>query len=129
MVFNSFEFLFFLVIVLALYWGPLRRSVWGQNFMLLAVSYVFYGWWDWRFLSLLFLNSMIDYCSALALQRAESTAWRRIIILISLISNLGMLGFFKYYNFFADSLVRLFDTFGLHADLFTLQVILPVGIS
>jgi D-alanyl-lipoteichoic acid acyltransferase DltB (MBOAT superfamily) len=129
MVFNSFEFLFFLAIVLGLYWGPLRRSVWGQNLMLLIVSYVFYGWWDWRFLSLLFINSMIDYFSALALQWAKSPAARRFIILISLVSNLGMLGFFKYYNFFADSLVRAFDTVGFHMDLFTLQVILPVGIS
>ncbi len=129
MVFNSFEFLFFLVVVLALYWGPLRQSLRGQNLLLLIVSYVFYGWWDWRFLSLLFLNSMIDYVSALALQKYQSTGARRGIILISLVSNLGMLGFFKYYNFFADSMVRLLGSFGMEADLFTLQVILPVGIS
>ncbi len=129
MIFNSFEFLLFIVIVLALNWGPLRRSVRGQNLMLLIVSYIFYGWWDWRFLSLLFINSMIDYFSALALQRYQTTGARRGIILISLVSNLGMLGFFKYYNFFADSMARLLGTFGLEADLFTLQVILPVGIS
>jgi alginate O-acetyltransferase complex protein AlgI len=128
-IFNSFEFLIFLTAVLALYWGPLRKSIRGQNLMLLIVSYVFYGWWDWRFLGLLFLNSMIDYFAALALQRAGSPAFRRGLMLISLVANLGILGFFKYYNFFADSLARLMSSCGLHADLFTLQVILPVGIS
>lgn len=129
MVFNSFEFLWFFVLVAFLYWVPLRRSMRGQNLLLLVVSYVFYGWWDWRFLGLLLLNSTIDYFTALWLETTESPKWRKGIIIISLVSNLGMLGFFKYYNFFADSLVRLFDAFGLHADLFTLQVILPVGIS
>lgn len=107
MVFNSFEFLWFFALVMFLYWVPLRRWVWGQNCLLLAVSYVFYGWWDWRFLGLLLLNSMIDFFTALALDATESPRWRKGIIIISLISNLGMLGFFKYYNFFADSLVRL----------------------
>ncbi len=129
MIFNSFEFAFFLAAVLVLYWGPLRTSIRGQNLMLLIVSYIFYGWWDWRFLGLLFLNSMIDYFTALALQLATEQKFRRGLMLVSLVANLGMLGFFKYYNFFADSFAQLMASFGLHADLFTLQVILPVGIS
>ena len=115
--------------VLVLYWGPLRRSIRGQNLMLLIASYIFYGWWDWRFLGLLFLNSTIDYATALALQRLTNPGTRRGLMLVSLVANLGMLGFFKYYNFFADSLAQLMTACGMHADLFTLQVILPVGIS
>jgi D-alanyl-lipoteichoic acid acyltransferase DltB (MBOAT superfamily) len=129
MVFNSFEFLFFFAAVLILYWGPLRRSVRGQNLMLLLASYVFYGWWDWRFLSLLFLNSMIDFFAGLGLQLAETKSTRRILIIVSIVFNLGILGFFKYYNFFADSLARLLLTLGVPSDPFVLQVILPVGIS
>jgi len=128
-IFNSFDFLFFFFTVLLLYWGPLRKSLRGQNLLLLVVSYVFYGWWDWRFLSLLFLNSLIDYFAALGIQATNSPSTRRGLLLLSLVSNLGMLGFFKYYNFFADSTARLLEVFGLHADPFVLQVILPVGIS
>lgn len=129
MVFNSFEFLLFFAIVMALYWGPLRKSMRAQNLMLMIVSYIFYGWWDWRFLILLWINSAIDFGCALALGRTDAPRMRRAILVFSLVTNLGMLGFFKYYNFFADSFAQMLNTFGMHADLFTLQVILPVGIS
>lgn len=129
MIFNSFEFLVFLLIVLVLYWGVLGRTVRGQNLLLLVVSYIFYGWWDWRFLSLLFLSSMIDFLIALGLQRSQQTTLRRGLLMVSLVTNLGLLGFFKYFNFFADSLIRAFATMGYEVDAFTLQVILPVGIS
>jgi alginate O-acetyltransferase complex protein AlgI len=128
-IFNSFEFLLFFAVVIALYWGPLRKSVRWQNAMLIAVSYLFYGWWDWRFLGLLVFSSIFDFFLALAVARTESPRGRQALLLTSMVSSLGILGFFKYYNFFADSFARMLESLGMHADVFTLQVILPVGIS
>ncbi len=102
----------------------------GQNVLLLISSYFFYGWWDWRFLSLIFISTVVDYWAGLAMERAgENERRRRIILWVSVATNLGILGFFKYFNFFADSLVSLLQVFGVEAPVRHLNIILPVGIS
>jgi D-alanyl-lipoteichoic acid acyltransferase DltB (MBOAT superfamily) len=129
MLFNSLEFPIFLAIVMTVYWllpaGRLRL----RNSFLLVASYVFYGWWDWRFLSLIFLSSLVDYQAGLHLVKSNSVRKRRRWLAASLFVNLGALGVFKYFNFFIDSFASLIESFGLQANLPTLQIILPVGIS
>jgi alginate O-acetyltransferase complex protein AlgI len=126
MLFNSLEFAIFFPLVLGLYLCLRKRA---QNLMLLAASYVFYGMWDWRFLSLLLLSTVIDYTCARAIANAPDARRRRTWLIASVCVNLGILGFFKYFNFFAGSMVDLLKSFGLNADTPTLQIILPVGIS
>ncbi|MBL4699798.1 MAG: hypothetical protein JKX85_00935, partial [Phycisphaeraceae bacterium] len=96
---------------------------------LLFASYVFYGWWDWRFLGLLFISTLTDYVVAIAISRSQGTYKRRVLLLVSLVINLGILGFFKYFNFFIESFLPLLNRVGLEGDWVTLKVILPVGIS
>ncbi len=126
MVFNSLQFAVFFVVVYALYRALPHR---GQNWMLLAASYVFYGAWDWRFLGLLIGSTVIDFYVAQYIAGHTSTRARRLALLLSLAYNLGVLAFFKYFNFFAEGLGRAFDLVGWRLDPFTLHVILPLGIS
>ncbi len=129
MIFSSLEFALFLPIVFGLYWFVTQGHLRLQNALLLVASYVFYGWWDWRFLSLIFLSSLVDYAVGLRLSATHRPALRRLWLFVSLAVNLGALGFFKYYNFFADSLVEAFAALGVTLHARTLDVILPVGIS
>ena len=99
MLFNSLEFLFFLPVVFILYWFVFKNQLRAQNLLLLVASYIFYGWWDWRFLSLIIGSTFLDYFVALALQKNDSSLKRKYLLGLSLLGNLGMLGFFKYYNF------------------------------
>lgn len=126
MTFNSITFFLFLPIVLGLYYVLNRKA---QNVMLLVASYVFYGWWDWRFLGLLALSTVIDYWAALQIDRASDQGRRRRFLMVTLGSNLTILGFFKYFNFFADSAYQLIRSLGLEASMPVLQIVLPVGIS
>lgn len=134
MAFNSFVFAVFLMIVLAAYW-LLHRTRSGQNAMLLVASYVFYGWWDWRFLSLLAISTVIDHIAAVRIHdlqaegSAAATVRRRRWLTLSIGANLTMLGFFKYFNFFAGSMQELLQSIGVRVDPFYLNIILPVGIS
>ncbi|MCB0836090.1 MAG: MBOAT family protein [Bacteroidetes bacterium] len=129
MLFNSVEFAIFLPVVFFLYWFVFNRNLRVQNFLLLVVSYVFYGWWDWRFLGLIVVSSFVDYYAGLALGKATDEKKRKLLLGVSLATNLGILGFFKYFNFFMDSLITSFNTIGVEMDAMTLQIILPVGIS
>jgi D-alanyl-lipoteichoic acid acyltransferase DltB (MBOAT superfamily) len=124
--FNSYEFWTFLIIVLALYQVLPPR---GQNRMLLVASYVFYGFWDWRFLGLIVGSTIVDFAAAQGMQGASSRRQRRAFLLGSLIANLGILGIFKYYGFFAHELNALLGSLGTGAPIPLLDVILPVGIS
>ena len=125
MIFNSGAFFVFIVVVLALVWlGPRR----GQNGVLLIASYVFYGWWDWRFLSLLAVSTVSDYLIGRAMETATENGRRRLLG-VSLVVNLGLLGIFKYFNFFVDSAVETLATIGLSPSTPVLRVVLPVGIS
>ncbi len=128
MLFNSLVFAAFLPVVFALYWGVFRQLR-AQNLLLIAAGFVFYGWWDWRFLLLLLATSLTDYAVALGLGRTTDKARRKALLGISLVGNLGTLGVFKYHDFFARSLAEGLATFGIHAQPFLLHVVLPVGIS
>jgi len=129
MLFNSVEFLIFFPIVYALYWFVFQKNLKAQNFLVLSASLVFYGWWDWRFLSLLLISSLTDYLVCLQLGNNNNEKHRKYLLIFSLIVNLGMLGFFKYFNFFADSMIDLLTSIGLKANKTSLRIILPVGIS
>lgn len=129
MLFNSFEFLVFLPIVFMLYWFVFRGRRW-QNLLVVTASYVFYGWWDWRFLLLIALTSLCVYGSGLLLEHYEGRRRRQqIVCAVNIVLNLGILGVFKYYNFFVENLDALFGMMGYHLDWVTIIVILPVGIS
>lgn len=127
MLFNSLEFLIFFPIVFCVYWNI--RNTRAQNAMLVLVSYFFYGWWDWRFLGLIFVSSAVDFTLGRLIHRTDEQSKRLRLLIVSLVVNLGILGFFKYYNFFIDSFADLLGTVGLQANYSSLQVILPVGIS
>ena len=129
MLFNSIEFLLFLPIVFLLYWFVFRGRRW-QNLLLLIASYVFYGWWDWRFLFLIFFTSLCSYVSGIAIESFEGHRHRqRVVSIANIVINLGILGVFKYYNFFVENLQEIFSVVGWRLDWVTLKVILPVGIS
>lgn len=130
MLFNSIEFLLFLPTVFLLYWYVFARSLRLQNVLILVSSYVFYGWWDYRFLLLIFLSTVVDYFIGQGIVHTESKPKKRSLLYLSMIFNLGVLGFFKYYNFFVDSWVDLLASVGYKIEnTFTIQIILPVGIS
>ncbi len=129
MLFNSQIFAIFLPLVFILYRFAFNRNLRLPNLFLLVASYTFYGWWDWRFLSLIFISSLSDYIIGILLNRNSRRANRRILLWISLGLNLGILGFFKYFNFFVDSFINLANKIGVHLNESTLNIILPVGIS
>jgi alginate O-acetyltransferase complex protein AlgI len=126
MVFTSLHFVAFFAVVYALYRVLPHR---GQNWLLVIASYYFYAVWDWRFLSLLIGSTVVDFAVSHAIARADDPRRRKHLLWLSLLFNFGMLGFFKYFNFFADSLARVFDALGWHLDPVTIHVILPIGIS
>ncbi|WP_190808446.1 MBOAT family protein [Flagellimonas sp. S3867] len=129
MLFNSFEFFVFLPIVFLAYWFITFKSLRVQNALIVTASYAFYGWWDWRFLSLIVFSTLIDYVVGLALEKESGLGRRKLLLWFSLAANLGFLGFFKYYNFFVDSFVEAFSFFGGEISGRSLNIILPVGIS
>jgi alginate O-acetyltransferase complex protein AlgI len=126
MIFNSFIFWGFFAVVLLLYWRlPLR----GQNHLLLVASYIFYGYWDWRYLGLLAASTIVDYYVGYYLVRIDDARQRKLLIIISIVMNLTFLGFFKYFGFFVDSFADLLRTMGFEPHLPVLHIVLPVGIS
>ncbi|MCV6628463.1 MAG: MBOAT family protein [Flavobacteriaceae bacterium] len=126
MLFNSTVFLIFFPLVFVLYWS-FHKSIKIQNVLLLIASYVFYGWWDWRFLFLIAFSSILDYYLGLAIHQSEKHKKR--YLQVSIFANLGLLAIFKYFNFFIDSWIDLWNMFGYEMSHSTLQIILPVGIS
>lgn len=126
MLFNSFEFFVFLPVVLGLYFVLAHRM---QNAWLLVASYVFYGSWDWRFLGLILISTAVDYVVGIQLGRTGKPGRRKLLLVVSVVTNLGILGTFKYYGFFVESFGELLQAFGLRANLPFLNVVLPVGIS
>lgn len=130
MLFNSIDFLIFLPIVFVLYWFVFNINLKSQNLLILFSSYVFYGWWDYRFLSLIFLSTVVDYKIGLEIPKQNSEKNRKLLLWVSVLFNLSVLGFFKYYNFFVDSWISLLSTVGYDVkSVWTLNIILPVGIS
>jgi len=129
MLFNSIEFLLFLPIVFVLYWFVFNKKLKYQNLLILISSYVFYGWWDYRFLSLILLSTIVDFFIGLSIPNQDLEK-QKILLWCSVLFNLSVLGFFKYYNFFVDSWIDLFSSFGyVIKSVWTLNIILPVGIS
>ncbi|CAM4415103.1 MBOAT family O-acyltransferase [Zobellia nedashkovskayae] len=129
MLFNSIDFAVFLPIVFILYWFIFCKSIKAQNFLIVVASYFFYGWWDWKFLSLIAFSTLIDYSIGVGLSKENRPSKRKILLWISIIVNLGFLGFFKYYNFFLDNFISAFSFFGYSINGSSLNIILPVGIS
>ena len=129
MLFNSLDFALFLPIVFILYWFVTKKNLKAQNILIVVASYVFYGWWDYRFLSLILFSTLVDYAIGRALSTQEDTSKRKALLWTSILVNLGFLGFFKYYNFFLDNFVSAFSFFGQEINANSLNIILPVGIS
>ncbi len=128
MLFNSWLFVLFFVVVYGMYL-VLSKKHKAQNLLLLVASYIFYGAWDWRFLSLLGITTVVNHVIGLQLSKRSEERVRKILLALSLVINLGILGFFKYADFFAQSFSSLLHLFGLKADWVTLNIVLPVGIS
>ena len=129
MLFNSIEFLIFLPITFSLYWLATNKRILFQNALLLVFSYFFYASWNWKFLFLLIFSTLLDYFTGIKIHEATNRRKKKFWLWLSIGINLGFLGFFKYYNFFAESFAEGLSLLGLHADLGSLQIILPVGIS
>lgn len=129
MLFNSIEFAVFLPIVFSIYWLLSKYNIKYQNLFLLISSYFFYGWWDWKFLFLIIFSSIVDYFVGIQLAETDKERKRRLLLLLSLGVNLGFLGVFKYFNFFAESLSQAFTFLGEPINARRLNVILPVGNS
>lgn len=129
MTYTSLDFAVFLPTVFILYWFVVNKTIKAQNLLLVVASYVFYGWWDWRFLGLIVLSSSVDYVLALMIGRNNNQITRKQLLWTSIAVNLGLLGVFKYFNFFADSFGSAFSLLGQQVSPSSLNIILPVGIS
>ncbi|MFX0211814.1 MAG: MBOAT family O-acyltransferase, partial [Candidatus Hodarchaeota archaeon] len=126
MLFNSYTFLIFIIIVLCCYYSLSRKL---QNRLLLLASYIFYGWWDWRFLSLLAISSIVNFFCGKKIASSKNSKIRKMFLIVSLCTNLGILGFFKYCNFFSQNIHNVLRLVGLQVDFPLLEILLPVGIS
>jgi D-alanyl-lipoteichoic acid acyltransferase DltB (MBOAT superfamily) len=128
MLFNSIDFAIFLPIVFLIYWG-LVKNVKVQNLFLLIASYFFYGWWNWRYLSLVLFCSIVNYAAGLLMMKTDEKKQRRIILTVCCLVSFGVLAVFKYYDFFVTSFAEAFSLAGIQLQVKTLQLVLPVGIS
>jgi D-alanyl-lipoteichoic acid acyltransferase DltB (MBOAT superfamily) len=131
MLFNSIDFAIFLPIFFILYWFVTAKNLKLQNLLIVIASYVFYGWWDYRFLALIVFSTLVDYIIGLSIWNDHKKGGKNKLyyLLASIFINIGFLGFFKYYNFFIDNFVAAFTFFGYELGSSSLQIILPVGIS
>lgn len=129
MIFNSLDFAIFLPIVFTLYWLLRKKNLKLQNALIVISSYVFYGWWDYRFLSLILFSTIIDYGIGICLTHESNPTKRKLLLFTSIFVNLGFLGFFKYYNFFLENFINAFSFLGYPINSNSLNIILPVGIS
>ena len=129
MLFNSLDFALFLPIVFIIYWALSKTKLAYQNFFVLCASFLFYGWWDWRFLCLIALSIVVDYFIAKAIDKQENKTKRKQILFVSIFVNIGLLFAFKYFNFFLDNISDVCSILGVEISLKSLNIILPVGIS
>jgi alginate O-acetyltransferase complex protein AlgI len=129
MLFNSFEFLLFLPLIFGLYWLSIKVGTKFQNLVVVSGSYFFYAQWDYRFLILIVISTIIDFTCGICIHKSQNRNQRKLFLMMSLVGNLGMLGFFKYYNFFIENFISLLSVFHISTNLSTLNIILPVGIS
>lgn len=129
MLFNSIDFAIFLPIVFILYWFVTNKNLKVQNLLIVIASYIFYGWWDWKFLSLIIFSTLLDFSIGVVLKKENRVIKRKVLLWVSLVTNLGFLGVFKYYNFFLDNFITAFTFFGNDINYTGLSIVLPVGIS
>jgi alginate O-acetyltransferase complex protein AlgI len=129
MFFNSFTFLVFFSVVFFVYWFSLKDKLKAQNIFILVSSYVFYGWWDWRFLILIILSTWVDFYVGRALDKQVNIQKRKWLLAISVMFNLGLLCYFKYFGFFIENWVAAWESVGVRSNIKSLNIILPVGIS
>ena len=129
MIFNSLEFLLFLPTVFVIYWLFNTQSLRLSNFIIIGASYVFYGWWDYRFLSLIILSSAIDFLLGKEIFKTKEKKTRKYLLWLSIGINLGFLGFFKYFNFFIENFIDAFHQIGIELSSHTISIVLPVGIA
>ena len=129
MLFNSIDFAIFLPIVFILYWFIFNKNIKVQNALVFLSSIVFYGWWDYRFLSLILFSTLLDYFVGIKIEQSKKEINRKLFLWLSIVVNLGFLGFFKYFNFFISSFSEAFSVLGYGFKYDTLKIILPVGIS
>lgn len=129
MVFNSIEFILFFIVAFSIYWFILKSTRKGQNIFIVIASYFFYGWFDWRFLGLIIFSSFVDYFIGIAIADADSKSKKKLFLFVSILCNLGMLGIFKYYDFFIGEVQQGFYSLGFNLNFKTLDILLPVGIS
>jgi alginate O-acetyltransferase complex protein AlgI len=129
MLFNSIDFALFLPVVFVLYWFVFKNSLKYQNLLVVAASYVFYGWWDWRFLGLIIFSTVLDFFIGKSLAKTTSELNRKLLLYTSVAVNLGFLGIFKYFDFFVSNFIDAFSLFGVELSAGSLNIILPVGIS
>lgn len=129
MLFNSLHFAIFLPIVFVLYWFVTNKNLKLQNALILAASYYFYACWDYRFLFLLIFSTLLDYYTGIKMSESKSDGRKKFWFWLSVGINLGFLGYFKYYNFFIESFAEFLGMLGFQANMWTLQIVLPVGIS
>src|ERR1041384_7291415 len=127
MTFTSLTFLIFLPVVFSLYWCLKNRF--QQNILLLCASYFFYGWWDYRFCLLMLFTSLLDYAVGLLIYKTTIPQRRRLLLVFNIICNVGVLGFFKYFNFFADNFQIFAASLSWHVHPVTVRILLPAGIS
>ncbi|MFD2823332.1 MBOAT family protein [Lacinutrix iliipiscaria] len=129
MLFNSLDFAIFLPIVFVIYWFVFKSHLKLQNLFIVCASYLFYAWWDYRFLALIALSTLVDFIVAKQLKKQKDQKQRKGLLMLSLVFNLGILAFFKYFNFFIESWVDAWQFLGINMQTSTLNIILPVGIS
>ncbi len=129
MLFNSIDFAIFLPVVFFLYWFVFKQNLKVQNLFVVAASYFFYGWWDWRFLSLIIFSTGVDFVIGRLLIKSNAPLKRKLLLFTSIFINLGFLGVFKYYDFFLENFIAAFSLLGTEIQANSLDIILPVGIS
>jgi D-alanyl-lipoteichoic acid acyltransferase DltB (MBOAT superfamily) len=130
MLFNSIDFFLFLPLAFFLHWFIFKNNKSNQNILLTLISYIFYGWWDYRFLILIFLSTVVDFFIGIKISKTKKTPNKKLFLFVSIFFNIGILFFFKYFNFFLDSWINLLSSLGYSlTSTWTLKVILPVGIS
>ncbi|MAX78705.1 MAG: membrane-bound O-acyltransferase family protein [Crocinitomicaceae bacterium] len=129
MLFHSIDFAIFLPIIFFLYWFVVNKTINSQNLLILVASYLFYGWWDWKFLFLILFSTLVDFLVGYKIYNEQKERRKKTLLWISIGVNIGLLGFFKYYNFFIENFIQAFSILGIKSNLSTLQLILPVGIS
>ena len=129
MLFTSLDFAIFLPITFIIFWYAANKNLKLQNTIIIVASYIFYGWWDWRFLSLIIFSTLIDYNIGKRLMDEIKDSKRKLLLWTSIFINIGFLGFFKYYNFFLENFIDAFTVLGIKINANNLNIILPVGIS